>query len=100
MNENGVISFDNSMPQLTFEPFPLNESLIAPFWADVAITATGSIWYRETNETEILDRARREIQSAFFIANQQTVNITHLFIATWDDVGYFTFQFNRDQVPA
>ena len=98
MNENGVILFDNRMLDLTFEPFPLNETLIAPYWADVDTTSAGSIWYRETNETEILDRARREIQSAFFDANQQIVNTTHLFIVTWDEVGYFSLGLN--QVPA
>lgn len=97
MSEDGVISLNASVPPLTFEPFPLNEALIAPYWADADTRTGGYISYRETNETELLDRARMEIQSAFSNANQQTSNITHLFIATWDAVGYF--ELNRDKVP-
>ena len=97
VGENGVISLNASVPQLTFEPFPLNETLIAPYWADADTRDSGNVWYRETNDTELLDRARMEIQSAFSNANQQTSNITHLFIATWDAVGYF--ELNRDKVP-
>jgi hypothetical protein len=95
VGENGVISLNASVPQLTFELFPLNEALIAPYWADADTRDSGIVWYRETNDTELLDRARMEIQSAFSNANQQTSNITHLFIATWDAVGYF--ELNRDK---
>ena len=49
---------------------------------------TGEIYYRETTNSTLLARATNEIETAFPIT--QNVNITNLFIATWDAVGYYS----------
>ena len=69
---------------------PLNgsQSFIAPYWADVDIRGTGEIYYRQTNNPVLLARATNEIQTAFPMS--QNVNITNLFIVTWDAVGYYS----------
>ena len=75
--------------EFTPEPFPLSGSLelIAPYWADVDTRGTGTVWYRETANPDLLARARDEVQAGFI--NQEQFNPTSLFIATWDHVGHF-----------
>ena len=90
VNNNGDISFTTPVSTYTPQAFPLsgNLQLIAPYWGDVDTRGTGSVWYRETTDNQLLARARDEIQAAFI--NQATFNPTSLFIATWDHVGYFS----------
>lgn len=89
VNTNGDITFNS--PLLAFRPlpFPLNSSqIIAPFWADVDITISGNIWYREaSSDAALLMMARNEIRMA--LVNQMNFQPTFLFIATWDAVPYF-----------
>ena len=89
VNNNGDISFTARVSQFTPESFPLSGdlALIAPYWADVDTTGTGTVWYRETADAELLARARNTIQSAF--NNQDSFSPTYIFIATWDHVGYY-----------
>ena len=74
----------------------MNESelqIIAPYWADVDTSGSdtdrepGSVWYRETVNAELLQKAKQSISSAF--VNYDNFVPTYLFIATWDHVGYF-----------
>ena len=60
---------------------------IAPYWANVDLTVTGQIFYRQTNDTALLARSTREIQAAF--PSSQDINITNLFVVTWYGVGYY-----------
>jgi len=62
---------------------------VAPFWADVdtTSTATGDVWYRQSTDQALLDRANTQIRNGFPLQPQFTG--TNLFIATWDRVGYF-----------
>ena len=67
---------------------PINgRSFIAPYWGDVDLNGIGEVYYRQTASPVLLARVNNEIQTAF--SNQQNVNITNLFIATWDTVGYY-----------
>ena len=95
VNENGIISFTAPVSQFTPDPFPLSGdlTLIAPFWADVDARGTGTIWHKEANDPQLLARARDEIQAAF--VDQNSFVPTQLFIATWDDVGYFNNHTDR-----
>ena len=54
---------------------------------------TGEIYYRETTNSSLLAKAASEIQTAFPMT--QNVNITNLFIATWDAVGYYSMGTNK-----
>ena len=95
LNNNGDISFNESLSDYTPEQFPLNDSvpIIAPYWADVDTRGTGNVWYRLTTDPEIILRVRNEIAVAFpqlstsFIAQEVVV-------AAWDRVGYYDSQTN------
>jgi len=78
------------------QSFPLDNGrkFVAPFWADVDTTSAGDVWYRQTTDQILLDRANTQIQNAFPLQPQFTA--TDLFIATWDHVGYFDS--NNDKV--
>ena len=87
---NGGISFIEQVSAFTPEPFPLERllPLIAVYWADVdtssSTTSGNTVWYRETADPSLLERAKIDI--AFF----GNFVPTYLFIATWDHVGYFS----------
>ena len=94
VNTNGVISF--RLPFLEYMPerFPLKEyfspiftPLIAPFWDDVDIRRFGTIFYRQTSNVTLLQRARHQLQELFPSSGNFTP--TTLFIATWDRVAQF-----------
>ena len=96
VNNNGDISFTRPVSRFTPESFPISDDLIliAPYWADVDTRETGSVWYRETADAELLARAGDEIQTAFSI-NQDRFIPTYLFITTWDHVGYYMRQTDK-----
>ena len=75
-------------------PLPVNgKSFIAPFWADVDLRGIGEVYYLQTTSPVLLVRANNEIRTAFI--NHQHENITNLFIATWDTVGYYPQKTDR-----
>ena len=89
INENGVISFNNSYNVRTPSSLPLfgGQAIIAPYWADVDLRGTGQVFYRQTTDPSLLARATSEIRAAF--SDSQNVTITNLLVATWSEVGYF-----------
>ena len=94
MNTNGALSFTNPISQYTPEAFPTNatEEIIAPYWADVDIRGTGNISYRETTDTNLIQRADNDIRRAFPTI---TFSSKYLFIATWDHVGFYNSQVHK-----
>ena len=87
VNGNGVLSFLRSMNRFFNIPFPLDDPVIAPLYTHIDIRGSGKIYYMETNSTEIISRARGVVQSYFKNANNFMPS--HVFLATWLDVGYF-----------
>jgi len=89
VNDNGVISFGDRFNVRTPKSLPLNtaDKIIAPYWADVDTRIIGQVFYRQTTDPSLLARATNEIRAAF--SNLHNVTITDLFIATWDNVGYY-----------
>ena len=83
--------------------FPLNDliPLIAPFWYDVDVRF-GNIFYRQTSNATLLQRARDQLQELFPSSGNFTP--TTLFIATWDRVAeiveFFTIGGPHNQVHA
>lgn len=67
MNTNGVISFLRPVGTYTPNPFPIanDARMIAPFWADIDTTRGGTVWYRETTNDTMLDRATDEVRAYF-----------------------------------
>ena len=106
ISNNGLISFQVPFPRYTPHPFPTQVAIIAPFWADVdtrlndeiplssaPTNETGNVWYREDFSTELLEKAQREIRDAFI--GQSSFTPTTLFIATWENVGYYSTHFDK-----
>ena len=89
VNTNGIISFGLQFTEFTPQRFPLNNlvPLIAPFWDDVDITRFGNIFYRQTSNAALLQRARDQLQELFPSSGNFTP--TTLFIATWDRVAEY-----------
>ena len=87
VNENGLLSFLTEVPSFFNIEFPaLNYPIIAILYSDVDCRASGNIWYRNTNDKGILERAKQQIENAFQV---QDFNPSEVFIATWDQVGYY-----------
>jgi len=90
VNNNGLLSFDTAVSQFTPASFPLGDGrmVVAPYWGDVDTLGTGIVWYRETSNATLLEKAKSDIRGAF--VNQMFFEPTTLFIATWDHVGYYS----------
>jgi len=100
VNNNGLVSFESSFSQFNPRRFPINSgnALIAPFWADADTRENGSgtVFYRETTNPTLLQRASREIQDGLLVS----FSPSHLFIATWDSIGYFNRRTDRVMIYA
>ena len=90
MNSNGILSVGGEK-FLFYRPsrFPLvSPPLIAPFWTDFNPSAGGNIYYRQTNDSDLLQAVESVVQDS----DNEDLNSfspTHLFIATWDEVPPF-----------
>jgi len=88
VSDNGVVSIGRPFNSFTPEELPLNETMIiAPYWADTDVSGTGRVFYRETTDPSLLDRATSEIRAAFSV--NEYFSVTNLLIITWDGVGYY-----------
>lgn len=89
MNTNGVISFLQGVSTFTPDPFPIanDARMIAPFWADIDTTRGGTVWYRETTDAVLLDRATDEVRNNY--PNFFRFKASWVFIATWDRVAFY-----------
>ena len=93
MNSNGILSVGGE-EFLYFQQarFPLDSRwppLIAPFWTDFNPSAGGNIYYRQTNDSDLLQAVESVVQDS----DNEDLNSfspTHLFIATWDEVPPFS----------
>ena len=78
-------SFNNWVPRF----LPINGlQFIAPYWADFDLRGTGNVYYRQTRDSALLDRATNEIRTAF--PTSENVIAINLLIVTWDAVGYYS----------
>ena len=50
------------------------------------VLGNGNVWYRLTSDSTLLSRAKSDIPVAL---SGQNFNPQYLFIATWDQVGYY-----------
>jgi hypothetical protein len=89
VNTNGVISFLQRVSTYTPTPFPIenNARIIAPFWADVDTNRGGTVWYRETTNNTLLDKASEEIRAYF--PQFYRFKPSWIFVATWDRVAFY-----------
>ena len=89
VNANGIISFLAAVSQHAPDPFPLSDQrqIIAPFWGDVNINNGGTISYRQTTDSGLLQRATDDVRRAFL--DHTEFHATWIFIATWDRVAFY-----------
>ena len=87
VSANGIISFNDSFTSVIPLPFPLssNAELIAPYWAHADITSAGTVFYRETNDTDVLNRASNDVR---FFSEFSSFSATTVFIVTWEGISY------------
>ena len=52
----------------------------------ITTLGSGKIWYRNTTNSGLLERAKKQIVDAFQVLDFEP---RELFIATWDQVGYY-----------
>ena len=85
---NGFLSLNATRAANSYTPemFPVDDPLIAPFWADVDTERGGNVYYRSTTNTSLLNEAERIINNAFTGANFVP---DHLYIVTWFKVDYY-----------
>ena len=72
--------------------FPLDYPIIAVLYSDVDCRASGIVWYRVDKNPELLRKAQKQVQESFMNSNFAP---KELFIATWDQVGYFEERSNK-----
>ena len=86
INTNGFISFNSPTWYLSHRTLLLSDvPVIVPFWA--RYTNFENVFYRRTNDTTLLQRARDQLQELFPSSGNFTP--TTLFIATWENVARF-----------
>ncbi len=95
LNNNGILSFSRPVSGYSPETFPLSSNLkvVAPYWADVDTSGTGTVWYRQTTDKQILERAQYDVTkdpTLFPALNLGDFSPSLVFIATWDHVGYYS----------
>ncbi|KAM7107231.1 sushi, nidogen and EGF-like domain-containing protein 1 isoform 13-T13 [Ciconia maguari] len=89
VNNNGIISFLKEVSQFTPVAFPISKDrrVVAAFWADVDNRQAGDVYYRESTEQPILERASRDITQYF--PEFPGFSAQWVFIATWYRVTFF-----------
>ncbi|KAM6258362.1 sushi, nidogen and EGF-like domain-containing protein 1 isoform 4-T4 [Porphyrio hochstetteri] len=89
VNNNGIISFLKEVSQFTPVAFPISKDrrVVAAFWADVDNRRAGDVYYRESTEQPILERASRDI--AQYFPEFPGFSAQWVFVATWYRVTFF-----------
>ncbi|XP_021251644.1 sushi, nidogen and EGF-like domain-containing protein 1 isoform X1 [Numida meleagris] len=89
VNNNGIISFLKEVSQFTPVAFPISKDrrVVAAFWADVDNRRAGDVYYRESQDQAILQRATKDI--AQYFPEFPDFSAQWVFIATWYRVTFF-----------
>uniref|UniRef100_A0A674GA76 NIDO domain-containing protein n=1 Tax=Taeniopygia guttata TaxID=59729 RepID=A0A674GA76_TAEGU len=90
VNNNGVVSFGTMVPEFTPQPFPLpgRHPFVAPYWADVDTRLGGNVFYRQSQDAQLLARLAQDLAPAV-PPGDLPPQPTWAFVATWDRVAYF-----------
>ena len=94
VSNNGYISLNGYTGGYTPRPFPYRsiKPIIAPYWADIDTrSGSGRVYYGETTSSSLRSRAAALVRRIY----QVSFSPTHLFIATWYNVGYYNRHTNR-----
>ncbi|KAL0266614.1 UNVERIFIED_CONTAM: hypothetical protein PYX00_009108 [Menopon gallinae] len=86
INSNGILSFLTEISTFFNIQFPLDYPVIAPLYSNVDIRGSGSVYYRESQEPEVLERATETVRNAF--SDARDFQARSVLLVTWEDVGY------------
>lgn len=88
VNDNGILSFLTDIPSFLNIQFPLEYPVIAPLYTNVDNRKSGDIYYRETQDPDVLAKVSNNIRKLYpNLAAEFTAK--SLFIVTWLNVGYY-----------
>uniref|UniRef100_A0A7M4ES41 Sushi, nidogen and EGF-like domain-containing protein 1 n=1 Tax=Crocodylus porosus TaxID=8502 RepID=A0A7M4ES41_CROPO len=89
VNNNGIISFLKEVSQFTPVAFPISKDrrVVAAFWADVDNRRAGDVYYRESKDQALLERATKDIGQYF--PEVPEFSAQWVFVATWYRVTFF-----------
>ncbi|XP_036374730.1 sushi, nidogen and EGF-like domain-containing protein 1 [Megalops cyprinoides] len=89
VNNNGLVSFLREVSQFTPVAFPIagDRRVVAPFWADVDNRRAGKVFYRESKDPVILQRATADVRRYF--PEFPAFTASWALIATWHQVTFF-----------
>ncbi|KAJ0065223.1 hypothetical protein NL108_006584, partial [Boleophthalmus pectinirostris] len=89
VNNNGLVSFLREVSQFTPVAFPISgdRRVVAPFWADVDNRRAGKVFYRESLESDILNRGSNDVRTYF--SEFPNFNASWILISTWYRVTFF-----------
>uniref|UniRef100_A0A0B8RSL0 Alpha-tectorin n=1 Tax=Philothamnus irregularis TaxID=1899461 RepID=A0A0B8RSL0_9SAUR len=88
VNNNGVVSFGRYVSEYTPNAFPMKDGIpfVAPFWSDVDNRVSGSIFWRQTEDSGLLNRFAADLSRYH---PDMSFTPMWMFVATWDKVGYY-----------
>ncbi|CAC5394934.1 Protein eyes shut homolog,Neurogenic locus Notch protein,Neurogenic locus notch homolog protein 3,Protein eyes shut,Alpha-tectorin,Delta and Notch-like epidermal growth factor-related receptor,Protocadherin Fat 4,Delta-like protein C,Neurogenic locus notch homolog protein 1,Fibropellin-3,Sushi, von Willebrand factor type A, EGF and pentraxin domain-containing protein 1,Protein jagged-2,Neurogenic locus notch homolog protein 2,Protein crumbs homolog 1,Delta-like protein D,Fibropellin-1,Protein crumbs,Delta- len=89
VNTNGDLTFLSALSSFTPSPFPYlqNTQIVAVYWGDIDTSKVGDIWYRETTDSVLLQKASSEIHTVF--PQQSGFNASWIFVTTWSKVAFY-----------
>lgn len=89
VNTNGDLTFLSALSTFTPSPFPYqqNTQIVAVYWCDIDTRKGGDIWYRETTDPVLLQKASTEIHTVF--PQQSGFNASWIFVTTWSKVAFY-----------
>ncbi|XP_066565247.1 sushi, nidogen and EGF-like domain-containing protein 1 [Amia ocellicauda] len=89
VNNNGLVSFLREVSQFTPVAFPIagDRRVVAPFWADVDNRRAGEVFYRESKDPTLLQRATDDVHRYF--PEFPAFSTSWVLIATWHMVTFF-----------
>ena len=93
---NGFLTLGDFYDSRTFVPRILKSSnipIIAPYFADADTRGfrSGSIHFRQTEDSALLSRAKQDIE---FVFKGTTFVPQQLYIVTWDKIGFYNHHDN------
>ncbi|XP_054262351.1 nidogen isoform X2 [Macrosteles quadrilineatus] len=88
VNSNGLLSFLTEIPMFFSIQFPLNYPVIAPLYANVDLSGKGNVYYRETQDPELIKRFDERV-NRFYPRLSAPFHARSVFIASWIEVGYY-----------
>ena len=94
INTDGTCSFTEEFTEKIPATFPLTTEkphappVAALFWADHDLSlGNGKIWFRASNDQELLDRATQDVAEQF-ASCAKNFAATYVYIITWENVTF------------